>query len=255
MPISNLTASLTTFVCLSCYSALAVAQAAAGQPAAAPVAAAPAVATAPAVAPAPAPPSAVAPLAPAAAPVAVVPPGYALVPIDNGAQTRYDVEYPQNQGALPPGMELPYEEGQPVPPGYRVVKQSRRGLVIAGSIVGGISYGFSIMGAVEDDFNHSSGALLVPVLGPWIMLAAGGAKNGCTASSTSTYDYSYCDPDKSSLRAMLVLDGLTQAAGAAMFTIGLAYPRTRLVRNDVTVSMAPMPFGRDGYGIGAVGQF
>lgn len=180
----------------------------------------------------------------------VVPPGYALVPIENAAQTRYDVEYPQNQGALPPGMELPYEDGDPIPPGYRVVRQSRRGLVIAGSIVGGIAYGFSITGAVGADFDNKSGSLLVPVLGPWIMLALGGASDKCQSGSYG----SYCETN-SGLRSMLVLDGLMQVAGATMLAVGIGLPRTRLVRRDVTVSMAPMSLGRDGYGVGAVGQF
>jgi hypothetical protein len=206
----------------------------------------PAAAPAPATAPAAIPP-------PAMAPVAVIPPGYALVPIDSAAQTRYDVEYPQHQGALPPGMELPYEDGEPVPPGYRVVKQNRRGLVIAGSIVGGIAYGFSITGAVSDDFNHKSGFLLVPAFGPWLMLALGGAKNRCGDNlATNHVDYP-CD--NSTLRSWLVLDGLTQLAGAAMFTFGIAYPTKRLVRKDVTVSMAPISVGKDGYGVGAVGSF
>jgi hypothetical protein len=193
---------------------------------------------------------------PMVAPVAVIPPGYALVPIESAAQTRYDVEYPQHQGALPPGMELPYEEGEPVPPGYRVVRQSRRGLVIAGSIVGGIAYGFSITGAVSDDFNHKSGSLLVPVLGPWLMLALGGAKDKCSGYSnydSMTGEMTTCS--NSGLRSMLVLDGLAQLAGATMLTIGIAYPKTRLVRKDVTISMAPIPVGKGGYGLGAVGSF
>jgi hypothetical protein len=141
-----------------------------------------------------------------------------------------------------------------VPPGYRAVTQPRRGLVIAGSIVTGVLWGFSVMGAVGDDFNHKSGALLVPVLGPWLMLALGGAKDRpCRVS-----EYSYYDSDcgnEAGLRSMLVLDGLGQLAGATMFTLGFALPRTRLVRKDVTLSMTPMPVGNFGYGLGAVGTF
>jgi hypothetical protein len=148
-------------------------------------------------------------------------------------------------------MELPYEEGEPIPTGYRVVKQSRRGLVIAGSIVGGIGYGFAVLGATGDDFNHKSGALLVPVLGPWLMMALGGAKD---EACNSNYTYDNCG-SRSGLRTALVLDGMMQAAGAAMLIVGIAVPKTRLIRKDVTVSMLPMPLGKDGYGLGAVGQF
>jgi hypothetical protein len=149
-------------------------------------------------------------------------------------------------------MELPYEDGDPVPEGYRVVKQARRGLVIAGSIVGGIAYGLSITGATSADFDNKSGSLLVPVLGPWIMLALGGAKD--EPCSSAYYISSSCG-DRSGLRGALVLDGLMQGAGAAMLIAGIAVPRARLVRKDVTVSMLPMTLGKDGYGLGAVGQF
>jgi hypothetical protein len=35
----------------------------------------------------------------------------------------------------------------------------------------------------------------------------------------------------------------------------MAFPRKRLVREDVTVSLVPAQLGRHGYGIGAVGTF
>jgi len=184
------------------------------------------------------------------------PPGYMLVPInDRSPETRYDVQYPQARGGLPPGMELPYEEGDPVPNGYRVRQQPRRGLVIAGSIVTGVPWVFSITGAVGNDFEDKTGFLMVPALGPWLMLAAGGARDKpCTNQTVD--DTSSCSSDhRSDLRAVLVLDGLAQTAGAVMFTLGMAFPRKRLLRSDVTVSVLPAPVGRDGYGLGAVGTF
>jgi hypothetical protein len=48
---------------------------------------------------------------------------------------------------------------------------------------------------------------------------------------------------------------MMQAAGATMLAFGLAMPTTRLIRKDVTVSFAPMPLGKTGYGLGAIGQF
>jgi hypothetical protein len=190
-----------------------------------------------------------------AAPAA--PPGYMLVPInDQAPETRYDVQYPQARGALPPGMELPYEDGDAVPAGYRLRHQPRRGLLIAGSIVTGVPWVFSVTGAVGNDFEDKSGFLLVPAIGPWLMLAAGGAKDEACPERVTGEDYVYCgSANRSGLRAMLVLDGLAQTAGAVMFTLGIAYPRKRLVRSDVTVSVLPAPVGRDGYGLGAIGTF
>jgi hypothetical protein len=146
-------------------------------------------------------------------------------------------------------MELPYEEGDPIPAGYRVREQKRRGLIIAGSIVTGIPWMISLTAAVAADYDNKSGFLVIPALGPWLMLAAGGASDRDCAGD------GFCSGSRSGLRATLVLDGLMQTAGAIMFVSGFAFPRHRLVRNDVTVSLAPTTFGPQSYGLGAVGTF
>src|SRR5690349_8617690 len=96
---------------------------------------------------------------PASPPPPPAPPGYKLVPIAEPppAQTRYEVEYSQNTGDLPPGMELPYDDGQPIPRGYRLVKQARRGLVISGSIVTGVLWALSVTGATTANYHDQSG--------------------------------------------------------------------------------------------------
>ena len=38
-------------------------------------------------------------------------------------------------------------------------------------------------------------------------------------------------------------------------TTGLGYPKKVLVRDQVAVSFAPAPMGRDGYGLSAIGKF
>jgi hypothetical protein len=176
-----------------------------------------------------------------------------LVPVPQPApQAQYDAQYPQPRAATTPGMELPYDDRQPIPPGYRLVEQRRRGLIIAGSIVTGIPWAFSVTGAVAADFDNESGFLLIPALGPWLMLAAGGAKNRDCGSD----DFGdACNSDQAGLRAVLVLDGLAQTAGAVMFVAGMASTRKRLVRNDVLVGVAPVRMGRDGYGLGVHGSF
>ena len=214
--------------------------------------AAPAPAPAPVASTAPAATTAPAPAPPPAAQSIPVPPGYMLVPVPSGpaAQTRYDVQYPQARGALPPGMELPYEDGDPIPPGYRLVTRKRRGLIIAGSIVTGVPWAFGVMGAVGNDFQDNTGLLLIPVIGPWALLATNTARDGnCGPTDT------ICDGSKAALRSALVFDGIVQLAGASMFVAGMFFPRTRLVRSDVVVSFVPTTFGHGGYVIGALGSF
>lgn len=187
-----------------------------------------------------------------------VPQGYMLIPI--GSSSAADEALIERQRELAKEHEEEvieaWEPGEEVPEGYRVVRKSRRGLVIAGSIVGGIAYGGSLVAATAADYEDESVALMVPVAGPWIMLALGGAKNRtCTESELSDYlRRDHCG-DRSGARAALALDGLMQVAGAAMLTIGIAYPSTRLVRKGLQVSMAPVSFGHDGYGVGAIGSF
>jgi hypothetical protein len=109
---------------------------------------------------------------------------------------------------------------------------------------------FSTTSAVGADFDDHSGWLVVPGIGPWLMLLAGGARDDCSSSGT----YSYCESN-SALRAVLTLDGIGQTAGLVMFISGLAFPTKRLIRQDVTVSLLPTRVGRDGYGLGVVGAF
>jgi hypothetical protein len=194
-------------------------------------------------APAPAPP----PVPPPAVQPFVVPPGYKLVPIDEPLSPDSSDD---SLDAQLRSRELPYEQGDPIPEGYQLRDRPRRGLVIAGSVVTGVPWVFSVMAAVASDYENWSGFLLVPALGPWLMLATGGASDEPCASGGDS-----CSGGRSGLRSVLVLDGLIQTAGAAMFVAGLAIPRKRLVRTDVSVGFFSTPLGRDGYGLAAVGTF
>jgi hypothetical protein len=199
--------------------------------------------TAPAVTPLPPPPAA--PTGAAASPVTTravpppspasvtVPPGYKLVPVSEGQRG-----------------EVPYEDGEPIPAGYQLRREARRGPVIAGSIVMGVPWMLSVTGASADDFENKSGFLLLPGVGPWLMLLAGGAKDtNCEPSRD------FCSSDNSGLRGVLVLDGLMQSTGAILLTIGLLYPREHLVPKPLGVSFVPARLGEHGYGLGAVGTF
>ena len=115
------------------------------------------------------------------------------------------------------------------------------------SIVFGVPYvlGLSIVSGA--DFENNSYWLVVPVLGPWIAMG--------TRESSCDPDYDYDCSDDSAMRTAYVLDGLTQATGAALFIAGIATKRKRLVRQDVAgISFAPARVGT-GYGVGAWGRF
>ncbi len=144
---------------------------------------------------------------------------------------------------------LPYEEGQPVPPGYSPREKPRIGLIIAGAVTLGVSYLFSVLAfAVDDsvscDFDTGTGdacesdlwPLTIPVAGPFLTLGTtGGAQEGLM---------------------ILILDGLAQVGGVAMLVLGLSSKKTVLVRNDLAeVQLAPLAVEGALRGIALHGRF
>ncbi|MEI9948407.1 MAG: hypothetical protein WDO74_05355 [Pseudomonadota bacterium] len=221
-------------------------------------AAAPAAAQTPAApSTAPAAPSA-APAAPAAAaapaPAAAPPPaGYAYPPPPPGYAYAYPA--PPVYGAYPTPLRAPESvpyHGGPVPDGYHVEERAQRGLIIGGSLVLGIPWVLGITIASGYDFSNQSGWLVVPALGPWITIAARRKDTTCDFSGSSGIN---CTEDNS-VRTMLILDGLTQAAGAIMLVYGLASPKKVITRNFVgSLHFTPARMGRLGYGGVLTGEF
>ncbi|HYP76605.1 MAG TPA: hypothetical protein VER12_11640 [Polyangiaceae bacterium] len=226
-------------------------------PAAAQAPAAPSAApTAPAVAPAPAPVPAPAPapaVAPAPAPMAAPPPGYMYAPPPPG----YAYAYPAPPGymyaaptRLRPPESVPYNGG-PVPPGYHVEEHVRRGLVIGGAITLGVPWVLGVTIASGYDFSNQSGWLVVPALGPWLTLATRDTEKNC-----SVYTQVVTCSQDNSVRTMLVLDGLTQAAGTFMLLYGLSSTKKVIARDFVgSLHFTPAPMGKLGYGGLLSGEF
>ncbi len=165
------------------------------------------------------------------------PPGYAPPP-GYGAPPGYA----QPSGTYPVGPRIMnYEEGQAVPEGYRVEERARRGLIIGGAVTFGVTYILSAMvGLVAESADRASGGtgqsyipLYIPLAGPFITIGTSDAKGGGVF--------------------VLMVDGLAQVAGAAMFIGGLAAPQKKLVRNDVALSVKPIVTG-DTLGLGVSGS-
>jgi hypothetical protein len=152
---------------------------------------------------------------------------------------------------------VPYTEG-PVPPGFHVEERARRGLIISGAVVLGVPWVLSLTFASGSNFPNQSGWLVVPGLGPWITLAARHNRGDCDyTTSNSSYDtYSCPDVSDDAMRTILILDGLTQGAGAIMLVVGLASPKKVIARDFMgSLHFAPSPIGKTGYGGFVTGQF
>lgn len=141
--------------------------------------------------------------------------------------------------------------GGSVPTGYHVEQQPRRGLVTAGALTLGIPWALGVAIASSRDFSNQSAWLVVPVLGPWFNIAARKSETTCD------YDGDACYVVKDhSFQAMMIVDGLTQAAGAIMVIYGLASPK-QVVTPDLPgrLHFAPATMGKLGYGGALSGEF
>jgi hypothetical protein len=172
------------------------------------------------------------------------PPGYGQPPA--GYPPPYYPPPPAYVQPLGPKTIDDWEEGQPVPAGYRPVTRVRKGLIIAGAVTFGTTYILSALaGAVDHDTgNKELGGLFVPCAGPFIAMGTLSSNNNLHAASSF----------------ILILDGIAQTGGLAMLVIGIAAPTTKLVRNDIglpgggklTIQPTPMRVGT-GHGLGIVG--
>jgi hypothetical protein len=111
---------------------------------------------------------------------------------------------------------MPYEEGDPIPPGYRLESRVRRGAVIAGTILFATTYGVNLLAASIADGNEDEELwLYVPGVGTWPLVGdcsdSGGNDDGCE---------------------FLVLHSLAHTLGLGLLIYGVAAQRNVLVRES-----------------------
>jgi hypothetical protein len=148
----------------------------------------------------------------------------------------------------PPAV-LPYRDGQPIPPGYRLEEKRSSGLLYGGLTMWAVPYVTGLITAAGYGFPHGSGWLVVPVLGPFIAMGS--------RSINCNLDRIQYDPnvelkdieqqcmdsaiDEVTVVALLTVSGLLQVSGAVVTTAGVASTETQLVRSDVArLSVRPV---------------
>jgi hypothetical protein len=195
----------------------------------------PTVPTPPTAATAPIPPAAASPATAATAPAE---PGYgsaapvpsSSVPALSPSQMARAWEIMQREAAES------WKPGEPVPQGYRKVRDIREGLVQGGAILGTLVWivGEIVAAAVSKETHGRFDALYVPIAGPFIGLA--------TARPDFVESF------------VFLLDGATQVGCLGMVASGLIFKETQLVRN---APVTPVPFTPDNktVGLGLVGSF
>lgn len=167
--------------------------------------------------PPPPPPGAQVPLPPPPPPDGAAPWPQAVYP--QGYPMGYPVMYPQPMMLQRP-MLVPYDGG-PVPPGARVVRRVRGGLIGGGAAMFGSAWftslivGLSVSDArYADSDEKAMGWLAVPVIGP---LITGAAMRDVSSSGWT----------------LLLFDTLLQGGGLAMFIYGITHPAQYLSYDGV----------------------
>jgi hypothetical protein len=194
----------------------------------------------------------------------------------------YVMPYPQPYYVPAPPVDtrptvMDYDPSKPIPDGYRLESNSRKGMVVPGAIIFGISYGISLMVAASttesppyssSSYSSSSSGvpfdsamLYYPVVGPWLALGTLHDQVDCSRYSSSYYssDYTSCTQENTDLgmwRFMLVVGGLTQTVGAALVLLGVTVRTRQLVLTDnLRASLVPARIGGSGNGLALVGSF
>jgi hypothetical protein len=158
---------------------------------------------------------------------------------------------------------LPYQEGDPVPSGYRVETNQSTGLIFGGGAVLGVAYAASVVAALGDD-SKGSGWLLLPLVGPFGSILAQDVH--CEATTASASDPTVVTDATESARecskkvvstarrvTVLLVDGLAQVAGGSLLVVGLSTRQRELVR-DKALLLTPRLVGGS-YGFDVWGQF
>jgi hypothetical protein len=118
-----------------------------------------------------------------------------------------------------------YEEGDPIPPGYRLKTRMRKKLAIAGAATFGGAFILSalVSGMLSSNNSRSDefGWLSVPLAGPFITIGTAHSQNAGTA--------------------WLVVDGVTQAVGATLLVVGLASHEKYLERDPFVAKTSKLP--------------
>ena len=205
--------------------------------------------------PAPAPRAVPTPAPVVAPPVAPMPPPSAArrLPPARAPYSTYDARSAVD--TRPP--VLPYYDGLPVPPGYKVVTHPATGIIAGGLIGFSAAYGAGIVVGATQGFKNASGWLAMPVAGPWLAVA----ERKYEQCKTSTVEQARACVQHAvgevQFITFVAVDGVFQLATAFLTLAGALSSRDELIREDLVpkVSLLPPSPGRREWALSVQGRF
>lgn len=140
----------------------------------------------------------------------------------------------------------------PPPPGYIEHARMNTPLVVSGAVTLSVTYVASLAVAGGAKFKNGTGALAVPIVGPW--LALGARKVNCSVSSEptgpggiddeideSTDEAARCFSKEAAAIAVITGMGIGQLIGASLLLAGIIDQKRYYLRADLgPVSVTPV---------------
>lgn len=152
---------------------------------------------------------------------------------------------------------LPYYDGLPVPPGYKVVTHPATGVITGGLVGFSASYGAGLVVGATQGFKNASGWLGAPIIGPWLAIA----ERKYEQCKTTTVDQARACIQHAvgevQFITFVAVDGVFQLATGFLTLAGFLSSRDELIREDLVpkVSVLPPSPGRREWALSVQGRF
>jgi hypothetical protein len=152
---------------------------------------------------------------------------------------------------------LPYYDGMPVPPGYKVVKRQATGVITGGAVGLAASYATAVIFGAAQGFDNASGWLAAPVIGPWLAITE---RNYGTCKTANVQEARACVNQavhEVQYITFVAVDGVFQMATGFLLLAGLLSSKDELIRQDLVpkVSFVVPAAGRREWSLSVQGRF
>ena len=152
---------------------------------------------------------------------------------------------------------LPYYEGMPVPPGYKIVNRPATGVITGGAVGLAASYATAVIFGAAAGFDNASGWLAAPVIGPWLAITERNYRACKTANvqearacvNQAVHEVQYI--------TFVAVDGVFQMATGFLLLAGLMSSKDELIRQDLVpkVSFVVPAAGQRQWALSVQGRF
>jgi len=152
---------------------------------------------------------------------------------------------------------LPYYEGLPVPPGYRITERPATGIVTGGLVGLGISYGGGLIVGATQGFKNASGWLALPIAGPWLSIAERDYEQCKTSTVQQARECLRGAVGEVQFITFVAVDGVFQLATGFLTLAGLLSTKQELTREDLVpkVTVTATGPGPSDLGVSIQGSF